>query len=211
MLRFVLIFIVLMWIVSCTCKQETTSSSDITNQTEIHIVKRSWHTNIIVRRSALGNLLPELARDFSDSKYLEISWGDKRYFMAEKGTVSLALRAALLPTQSVLRVHGLTSLDHYYSDRENFVSINIHPKELRNMMRFIEESFVTDDEGRLIKVYNDTGGKVQFYYSSLTYWGWRTCNVWTGRAIKAAGVAIVPLRGITAGSLMRQIKNCDLR
>ena len=46
----------------------------------------------------------------------------------------------------------------------------------------------------------------RFYPARERYYLWRTCNTWTARALRAAGVPITPLYAITAGNVMYQAR-----
>ncbi|MFW6095739.1 MAG: DUF2459 domain-containing protein [Bacteroidota bacterium] len=175
----------------------------------IHVSKRSWHTNIILPVASVDSLLPELRDDFSDSEYFEISWGDEKYFMADEGTIGLALRAALFPTSSVVRVFGMERSGLEHGSDENFVSLNVTQNGLENMVKYIEESFEREDNGEFIRLTDNENGRMHFYLSSLSYWGHRTCNVWTARALKKAGVPVIPFYAIRASNLMKQVSKVE--
>ncbi|MFO8233887.1 MAG: DUF2459 domain-containing protein [Bacteroidales bacterium] len=48
----------------------------------VYVAKHDWHTAIIIEKAELAPLFPELTGKFPDAHYLDISWGDKKYFMA---------------------------------------------------------------------------------------------------------------------------------
>jgi hypothetical protein len=45
-----------------------------------------------------------------------------------------------------------------------------------------------------------------FYLSDITYWGTRTCNVWTARALRKSGFPINPVVALTSGNVMKQVR-----
>jgi hypothetical protein len=49
-------------------------------------------------------------------------------------------------------------------------------------------------------------GNSRFYLSRETYHLFNTCNVWTARALRAAGLPITPARAISVESLMSQAR-----
>ena len=178
----------------------------------IYVTKRGWHTGIMVPRRTLDTLLPAIAGDFEGASHLTFSWGDRKYFMAPKGSVGLALRAALLPTQSVIHVDGFNYLPPGYAEREDVVALNLSRVRFKSMMRFIDQSFARDSSSSsaaaLIPLRESPRAMSRFYLSNITYWGTRTCNVWTARALKKAGVDIHPGLSLTAGQVMRKLKKC---
>ena len=56
---------------------------------------------------AASGLLPE-AQDFPDAVYLEFGWGDRRYYPATDVTVGMTLKAALVPTDAIMHIAGLS-------------------------------------------------------------------------------------------------------
>lgn len=172
----------------------------------IYVTKRGWHTGVMVPRRTIDTLLPNIAGDFSEASHLNFSWGDRKYFMAPKGTLGLALRAALLPTQSVMHVDGFNYLPPGYTERKDVVPLDLSREGFKSMIRFIGQSFERDSSSGLIALRERPQAMSRFYLSNITYWGTRTCNVWTARALKQAGVDIHPGLSLTAGQVMRKLK-----
>jgi len=175
----------------------------------IYVTKRGWHTGIMLPRRTLDTLLPHVAGDFSEASHLNFSWGDRKYFMAPKGTVGLALRAALLPTQSVIHVDGFNYLPPEYTDQEDVVVLDVSREGFKSMVRFIGRSFERDSSAgssvALVPLREKPQAMSRFYLSNITYWGTRTCNVWTARALKRAGVDIHPGMTLTARQVMQKV------
>lgn len=172
----------------------------------IYVTKRGWHTGIMVPRRTIDTLLPNIAGDFAQSSHLTFSWGEKKFFMAPKGTFGLALRAALLPTQSVVHVDGFNYLPPEYTEQKNVVSLDLGREGFESMIRFIDRSFQRDSIDGLITLRESPRAMSRFYLSNITYWGTRTCNVWTARALKKAGVDTHPAFSLTARQVMRQAR-----
>jgi len=161
-------------------------------------------------RRTIDTLLPCIAEDFEKASHLNFSWGDRKFFMAPKGTSGLALRAALLPTQSVVHVDGFNYLPSGYTDRQDVVPLELNREGFKSMVRFIGGSFQRDSScgssAALITLREKPHAMSRFYLSNITYWGTRTCNVWTARALKRAGVDIHPGVSLTAGQVMRRVR-----
>ncbi|MBS3776911.1 MAG: DUF2459 domain-containing protein [Bacteroidales bacterium] len=175
----------------------------------VYVTKRGWHTGILIPRGSLDTLLPHVAGDFAEATHLNFSWGDRKYFMAPKGTVGLALRAALLPTQSVVHVDGFNYLPSGYTDRQDVVPLELTREGFKSMVRFIGGSFQRDSScgssAALIPLREKPRAMSCFYLSNIAYWGTRTCNVWTARALKKAGVDIHPAFSLTARQVMQKV------
>ena len=168
----------------------------------VYIVKHDWHTAFIIEKAELAPLFPVLTNKFPEADYLEISWGDKKYFMAPKGTFGLAIRAALLPTKSVVRVLGFTkNLESYFS-QSNIQAVKLSRPGFCQLVDFIKGTFAKKKSNKLVSL----DGQDVFYLSGKTYWGIRTCNVWTARAIKRGGVSIIPLFSLSADYVIKRIE-----
>ena len=172
----------------------------------VYISKRSWHTGIVMDRSDIDTLIPELTENIPKAKYLNLSWGDRKYFMAEEGTIGLALRAALLPTQSVIHVIGYTHLPEWYVKQKQVTEVKLSHEGFVSMAEYIHESFARDSTGSLVPLRERPVGMSYFYLSDITYWGTRTCNVWTAKALRKSGFPINPLIALTSGNVMRQVR-----
>lgn len=172
------------------------------DSTTIYVAKHDWHTAIIIEKAELAPLFPELAGKFPDAHYLDISWGDKKYFMAPKGTVGLALRAAILPTKSVVRVLGFKQNLASYFSQSNVQSVKLSVDAFYQLVDFVKTTFARSDSSKLISL-DDRG---VFYLSGKKYWGFRTCNVWTARALKRGGVSIIPVFSLSADYVMKRIE-----
>ncbi|MBS3776217.1 MAG: DUF2459 domain-containing protein [Bacteroidales bacterium] len=172
----------------------------------VHFIKRSWHTGLLVKKNAVDTLMPDLTRDVTKAEYLNISWGDKEFFMADVGTVGLALRAAFLPTQSVIQVNGYPELSDWYFDREEVEEIELSRRGFDLMIDYIHESFARDSMDNLVPLRERRTGMSYFYLSNITFWGTRTCNVWTAKALRQSGFPINPYLSLTAGSVMRKVR-----
>jgi uncharacterized protein (TIGR02117 family) len=197
-----LVVLPVLW--SCKSSEPLLNEGDAntSDSTDIYVAKHGWHTAIIIEKSTFDTLFPELTRFFPKAYYLDISWGDKKYFMAPKGTVPLALRAVLFPTNSVVRVMGYPERLKSYFSQNNIQSVRLSIHEVRQMTAFIKNTFKRDEDDKLIPV--DKGDT--FFMGDQKYWGIRTCNVWTARAVKRAGVSITPVFSLSADYVMKRIE-----
>jgi len=175
-------------------------------EVKIYVTKRGWHTGLLVPKTNIKASMPAVVEDFPDASHLNFSWGDKKFFMAPEGTVFLALRAALLPTRSVMHVDGLDRLPPWYTESPDVVAVELSRQGFDSMTAFIKESFEREQDSALVVLRENAGGMSSFYLSGITYWGTRTCNVWTARALKKAGLDLQPVFMLTAGQVMDKAK-----
>ena len=169
----------------------------------VYIGKHGWHTAFIIEKADLAPLFPELTVKFPEAHYLDISWGDKKYFMAPKGTFCLAVRAALLPTKSVVRVLGFTKNLETYFSQSNIQAVQLSAQGFYQLVNFIKRTFAREKSNKLVSLDEQN----VFYLSGKTYWGIRTCNVWTARALKRGGFPITPIFSIRADYVLRKVSS----
>lgn len=201
----VIVILLLFW--SCMgSKKAKHPSAGEDHTVRVYLSKRGWHTGLLIEKHLTDTVLTGLLADFPRARYLNISWGDRKFFMADQGTVILALRAAILPTQSVMHVDGYTHLPKGYFQRRHMLKIDLSYQRFRSMLTYIKKGFARDDAGKLIRLRSDTLAMSGFYLSNITYWGTRTCNVWTAKALQKAGLPVKPFIALTARNLMNQVR-----
>lgn len=198
--------ILLLWLAwllaGCAGSPAKPALTDCPSPRVVHVVSHGWHTGIVVGRADLVRLVPALAGDFGDSRYLEIGWGDGKYYPAEKGTVGLALRALLWPTPSVLQVVGFTAPPEEYFRQSRIAEIPVDDAGYRAVLTFAADSFQRSAQGGLIRVGRSQYGEGWFYGAKGNFHAFNTCNTWVAQAMGQAGYPVstgtVTARGLYA-------------
>ena len=170
----------------------------------IYLVSHGWHAGIVLRRADIpADLWPENV-DFPYAEFLEVGWGDKQYYQTPDAHFGITLRAALWPTSSVLHIVGFNgAVTAYYSSSE-VIKIKLGEPGFELLSRYIAASFARDESGQALPLGRGLYGNSRFYLSRESYHLFNTCNVWTARALHAAGVPITPSFSITVEQLMAQ-------
>ncbi len=181
------------------------------NGVSIFVVNHGWHTSIVLP------VLSEFTRDYliaaqnKHYQYLEFSWGDEDFFRSSEFSVFLALKAALVPTSSVLHVVGLNDpLSEFFSNSE-IVKLEVTKKNYVNLYVFIAESFLYSNKGELQKLGPGLYGDSSFYRGHEKYFLPKTCNVWTAKALKKAGFSANPSGAMQAETVMREVVKWGVR
>ena len=172
----------------------------------IYLVSHGWHAGIVVKRADIPNGVWPEHNDFPESKYLEVGWGDKRFYQETEPHWGITLKAALWPTPSVLHIVGFNgSVPAYFPNRE-IIEIELSYPGFERLCRYIADSYAKDEAGRALPLSPGLYGKSRFYLSRESYHAFKTCNVWTARALRAAGCPITPAFAIRVESLMSQAR-----
>lgn len=192
---------------TCACAgQQVNSSPSETDgpRVAIYLVAHEGHTGIVVPRANIPvGLWPE-SRDFPRADYLEVGWGDRNYYQVREQGVWGTLRAALWPTPSVLHVAGIRGPAAQYFRSSEVVELRLLHDGFERLIRYVHDAHersASDAAARLGPgLYGDSG----FYPAWETFHLFRTCNVWTARALRVAGLPIHD--SITRDGLMAQAR-----
>jgi uncharacterized protein (TIGR02117 family) len=173
----------------------------------VWLVAPGWHTGLVVRRADIPkDLVPESA-DFPRSTYLEFGWGDRDYYQSREDSVWLALKAALVPSPSVMHVAGFDEPPGRYFDAETTLRIDLPEPAFRNLLAYLHHSFDRRGASRAPPLGLGLYGDSRFYEARGQFHLFENCNVWTARALKAAGLPAIPAEAVTAGNLRCQARH----
>jgi uncharacterized protein (TIGR02117 family) len=175
-------------------------------QEEIFIVNHGWHTGIVVPAKKIQNQLPKLRERFGDIPYIEFGWGDKNYYQAKEKTTGLTLKAILWPTESVIHAVAVPEKTDKFFANSIVETLCLSGREYSSLLRFISESFYKDEHGEILELKGGLYGNSQFYKGVGNFYLMNTCNKWTAKGLKSAGIDISPTFKLTADSIMDYLK-----
>jgi len=118
--------------------------------------------------------------------------------------LGLILKAALSPTASVLHIVGFNGPVPAYFPYSEIIGIELSSAGLEQLSRTVAASFARDEAGNITSLGPGLYGNSRFYLSRETYHLFNTCNVWTARALGAAGLPITPATATRVENLMSQ-------
>ena len=170
----------------------------------VWVVSHGWHTGIVVRKQDVPDGLWPQLRDFADFHFVEVGWGERDFYMAPAGTSGMALRAALLPSSSVLHVAGFGGPVERDFAASEIVEIRLSRRGLEKLAAFIGDAYAKDEAGAVIRLGPGQYPQSRFYLARETYHVLKTCNTWTAKALRSAGCPITPFYALTAGNVMYQ-------
>jgi len=168
----------------------------------IYVVNHGWHTGIVVPAPPLQKAIPELERRFADSPYLEFGWGDEKFYQSGEFTSGLALRAIFWPTASVVYAASVPSGADEYFKHSAVETLCLNDEELSSLVAFISSSFHREDNGRVVALEKALSESSRLYRGVGDYYLLNTCNSWTAKALKSAGMDISTFFKLTAPSVM---------
>lgn len=168
---------------------------------EIFLIKSAWHVGILIRNNSQVETVIPVLNDFERFTLVDFGWGDEDFYQSESINYYYAVKAALIPTSSVIKVTG------HYADLKSIVrwsdfaiKIELDKQHYSRLINFINQSFQFEN-GEVIRTSIKAEGAIKFYKSVHSYSLVYTCNTWVADALKNAGLDINPDEIITSEQL----------
>jgi len=136
--------------------------------------------------------------------YLDISWGDEKYYQQTNPGISIGAGAVLWPTQSVLLLYAF-SQDITKTYREaTILQMTMDQEKFISLCRFVSQSFQRNESGDIqpSTIYRDSS---PFFLATKRYSLFRTCNRWVAMAFNKSGFNIHTRFLISANQLIRRL------
>ncbi len=158
----------------------------------IFVESNGVHTGIIVPKVAAGVDWRGVARaeDLRDPRYgafdhVSFGWGEKAFYLETPTWADVKLRTVI--ASAVGSTRTLVHVDHLPRPRpgDGAREIVVTPAQYRRLAAYIRASF-RDGGAR----YGGYAGYDAFYEANGRYDAVRTCNAWTGDALRFAGVKV---------------------
>lgn len=185
------------------------SCGEIDSRQEVSVYIRSngVHTDICMPTSTeqkdwLSSIKLSDYEDKNNVEYIAIGWGDKGFFMDTPTWVELkastAINAVFLPSPTAMHVEFLAEPQSSESIRE----VNISKKAYSKLVRFVESTFLLEDNQPVLIPGFGYGLTDNFYEAHGSYHLFNTCNVWTNDAMKSASIPTSIFSIFPQGNLM---------
>ncbi|MEZ6062922.1 MAG: DUF2459 domain-containing protein [Planctomycetaceae bacterium] len=171
---------------------------------KIHVVSHGWHTGIVLPTADVSpGIWPEVEA-FRDYAFVEIGWGDEGFYRMDGLQAGTLFKAAFLPTPSVLHIAAFESPPTEVFQVSDIIEVPLAQSQFANLCRFVAESSERGSDGRAVDLGEGRYGYSRFYRGRGSYFLPTTCNVWTARALQAAGQPVTPSLCVTADAVVRQ-------
>ena len=168
----------------------------------LHLIFEGIHTYLALPSASLVDRIPQLNKTVRLGNVIKVGWGDYHYYGADHQSLWLAARALLTPTASVISIQQLDSIRDADRDANSIYAIDISGSILNSIVQFISGHFNLDNSGQLNLVRQKSCG-TQFFKSRGTYSLLNTCNNWTSRGLKIAGLPVRPQLCMLSGQIER--------
>lgn len=167
----------------------------------VFVTSNGWHSGIVVARRDLSEAeIPEIA-DFPRAPYLEFGWGDAEFYPAKRTDLIMTLRAGLIPTPAVMHVVPRSRAPNRTNADIEVLALAV--PDMGRLTAFLAASFDRKDAaGAKPGLYPES----RFYPATGRFHLANTCNSWTARGLRAAGLEIDETDAARAEDLMAQLR-----
>jgi uncharacterized protein (TIGR02117 family) len=189
---------------ACAAPGAPTVVGDAPIVSSIYLVSHGWHTGIVLRRVDVPReRWPEI-RDFPDTDYLEVGWGDEDFYRMPDPGLWITFKAAFLPTASVVHVVGLRGAPAVSFPASEIVEVPVTRPGLDALVQYVHDAYRRGDAPSTPALGPGLYGDSRFYPGRESFHLFRTCNVWTAGALRSAGLPVQD--SITSEGLIAQVR-----
>jgi uncharacterized protein (TIGR02117 family) len=203
------IFIPCVFILLLAFQGHLTGNSPESNEDEkiyeVFVAQQFWHTGIVFNTRDVDSVLWPEINNYRHRNFVDIGWGDEKFYQAYGNPILLGARAMLWPTQSVLQVIAFsTRLRAAYGKESRILRIPVNGEQLAALSLYVADSYIRDESGDPMSstVYGETD---HYFLATKKYHVFRTCNTWVARGFRNAGFNVRSFGVLNANQLYRQL------
>lgn len=212
-MRFSILILCILVLQTCSGKPYVVEYNDSNQSSTSHIIaitNHGWHTGIVLSSQDAIEYMPFLFEQFGGAPFIEFGWGDRGFYQARDITAGLAVLALFWPTDTVVHVVAVNTNPAVYFATSDVIELKLTHSQMKSLRQFILISFFHDSTGRVVKTVEGIYGNSQFYKGEGSYYLFNTCNKWTAKGLKSAGLDISTYFKLSAGSVMDYLTdNCQ--
>ena len=175
------------------------------SDSQIHFFRDGIHTHLVLPTNILLRYIPALKQQLQDCPWVRIGWGDFQYYGSSEQTFLSAARALLLPSTAVIAVLGLKDIRQQISETNRIYSIDSNQVTIGAVAQFIASYFKQNPEGEPTAIREKSDGEV-FFKARGIYMLVNTCNNWTSRGLRIAGLRCLPLLNFFPSQVERSVR-----
>ncbi|ALO16386.1 hypothetical protein L21SP5_02763 [Salinivirga cyanobacteriivorans] len=174
----------------------------------VYIVQAGWHTGIVLQTVDIPLNIFKEAQPYTQYKYLDVSWGEEKYYQIPEPGVFVSMSTILWPTRAVVSMSPYSREIKTYYRQPTIIKINMTEKRYFALCRFLSNAFQKDKRGNVIPstFFRDSSG---FFLAKRKYSMFRTCNTWVALALKKSGFDISPFMLVTSKQLFRRLEKIN--
>ena len=170
----------------------------------IYYVQHDWHSGLAWSQQGLEAFGVE---SWKDAPYIEVGWGDRQFYFAGDKSILSTLRAAFIPSPSVIHVVSLAESPEKFFQFP-VIKIELSEAGFQNLFAYVKATFQQNEKGdRLPAIGKGQYGVSNFYEAVPKYFSAFNCNTWAAEALRTAGISVCPNRAVLAKNLSDQLQH----
>jgi uncharacterized protein (TIGR02117 family) len=159
----------------------------------VYVVSNGWHSGLVIPRDDVCDAAwPEQVM-IPPTRYAEVGWGSRAFYMAPRITPLLAVRTLLWPSSSVVHVACFNGPPEQVFAEADVIAVRLSERGFRELCNCIHQTCEQDGQGRPIELGPGLYGESRFLQARGKYYFPNTCNAWTARVLRSAGCPITPV------------------
>lgn len=167
----------------------------------VFVIRHGWHAGIAFSGAELPPGPWSAWTDEAAGRWIELGWGDAKFYSGERRGVSSAFRAAFVSGDAVVHRVFLTQPPFEAFPGADIGALRLSPEAFERLLVAIDRTFTRSADGGLIDRGEGLYGDSRFFEAEGRFSLLHNCNAWIGGLLHSAGCPISP-SFITAGALM---------
>ncbi len=170
----------------------------------IYLIQHDWHSGLAWAQQNSENFGAEA---WKDAPYIEVGWGDRQFYFENDQSIPSILRAAFIPSDSVMHVASFAEPPEKFFQFPIF-KIELSELGFQKLFTYVKQTFKLNPQGdRLAAIGKGQYGVGNFYAAVPKYFSGFNCNTWAAEALRTAGMSVCPNRAFLAKNLAEQIQS----
>lgn len=172
----------------------------------VHIVSHGLHAGILIPNPGRTSATSIWSNLFPGSPWLEMGWGDGKFYPEPDAGFLLGMRALMVPTASVLHVVEVPDSGPDYFGEDNTLEVRLSDAQFARLVASIESAFVRDAGGMPIPLGPGRYGRSQFFDAHGDFHLFRNCNHWVIERLEDAGLHVEATGALTGDGLLKMLR-----
>ncbi len=189
--RYLVLLFTAVWLCEYAAPIHAQVCCDQACSNSIYLVRHGWHTSLAVKRCEISTVDWPESLAVGNANFIEVGWGDEDYLCSGFLNPLVLVKAGCLPSRSAIHVAGFRKSPGVFFKESQIIEFKVSPCQMRKLCRFIRESYARDRKNCPIYLGSALYGCGGIYRASGHYYVPKTCNIWTAKALEAAGIPVV--------------------
>lgn len=172
----------------------------------VYVISLGLHSGVLIPNPGLIAGKPDWPDVFPEADWLEIGWGDGKFYPNPDAGFLLGSRALMVPTDSVLHVVAVSETGLLEYPAQRMLEIALTPVQLENLTRSISDQFKRNGGGAAVPLGPGRYGDSHFFAARGSFHLFHNCNHWVIERLEAAGLDLNGSSAMTGDGLLSLLR-----